>query len=348
MTVASFRRNAALATRSAPARWFAWTATAFVVFSSVILLEGSNPLRAYADILSSTLGSAYGLSEVLVTMTPLLITALAVTIPARIGLVNVGGEGQLFIGALAGSWVALTFTGLPSWLLLPAMAFAAFCAGGVWGGITGYLRAKGWLTEVFSTVLLNYVAILTVNALVFGPWRDPTSANYPQSREFVEAGRLPTFGDTRVHIGLLIGLIAIIAFDLFLRRTRWGLEMRAIGGNPVAAGRNGIPVARYMVMVMVIGGGLAGIAGIAQASGFQHRLSPGLSSGLGYTGFLISWVSGHRPRVLIPIAFLLAVLAAGGDILQITQGLPAATISVLSASMLLIVLAARARRKVAG
>lgn len=326
-------------------RWSGWIAVAFAVFSIVLVLEGEDPFQAYADILTNTLGTGYGISEVVVTMIPLLLAALAVTVPARIGLVNVGGEGQMFIGALGAAWVALTFDGLSAWILLPLMVLAGSVAGGMWAGVAGFLRAKGWLTEVFSTVLLNYVAILIVNVLVFGPWRDPTSANYPQSREFVSAGRLPTFGGSRVHLGIAFGLIAIVVFDLFLNRTRWGLEMRGVGGNPMAAARNGVRVVRYTVLAMVVGGGLAGLAGMAQASAIQHRLSPGISAGLGYMGFLISWVAGHRPRALIPVAFLIAVLAAGGDILQITQGLPYATVNVLSALILFVVLAARARRK---
>jgi len=322
--------------------WAGWFGLAFATFALLLLVQGKDPLRAYRDILWHTLGTGYGLSEVLVKMTPLMITALAVAVPARLGLVNVGGEGQMFVGALAASWVALSLPGLPAWLLLPLMAGTGFIAGGLWGGVAGILRARGWLSEVFSTMVLNYVGILAVNALVFGPWRDPTSANYPQSREFVLAAWLPTFGGSRVHVGLLIGVAVIVLFDLFMRRTLWDLEIRAIGGNPLAAARNGIPVTWYFVVSMYVGGGLAGLAGMAEASAVLHRLSPGLSSGLGYLGFLVSWVAGHRPPVLVPVAFLLAILAAGGDILQITQGLPHAAVNVLSALILLVVLAGRA------
>jgi ABC-type uncharacterized transport system permease subunit len=322
--------------------WVGWCALALAVFTVLLVIQGKDPLRAYRDILWNTLGSRYGLSEVLVKMTPLMITALAVTLPARLGLVNVGGEGQMFVGALAASWVALSFPGLSSALLLTLMAVAGAAAGGLWGGVAGVLRARGWLNEVFSTMLLNYVGILAVNALVFGPWRDPTSANYPQSPEFVPAAWLPTLGATRVHVGLFIGIVGIVLVDGFLRSTVWGLKIRVVGRSPVAASRNGIPVARYMAVALTAGGGLAGLAGMAETSAVLHRLSPGLSSGWGYLGFLISWVAGHRPLALIPVSFLLAILAAGGDILQITQGLPYAAVNVLSALILLVVLAGRA------
>jgi len=180
--------------------------------------------------------------------------------------------------------------------------------------------------------------------LVFGPWRDPTSSNYPQSRQIVPAAQLPHVGSSRVDVTVFAALAAIAAFAWLLGRTRWGLEIRAIGGNPDAAARNGIPLARYIVILMFVGGGLAGLAGMAQVSALQLRLNQGLSPGFGYMGFLVSWLAGHNPRLILPMAFLLAVLAAGGNVLQITQGLPYALVNVMSALTMLIVLLGRARR----
>ena len=319
-------------------------AGAFAAFALIMLLYGNNPFNALDEVISSTLRTSYGLSEVLVKMSPLLLAALAVTVPARIGLVNVGGEGQMFIGGMCATWGALTFSGLPIWLMLPVMATLAFLGGGAWAGICGWLRAKGWLTEVFSTLLLNYVAILLINFLVFGPWRDPGSGNYPQSKPIPDAGHLPLLGGSRVHLGIFIGLIAVIVFFLFLKFTRWGLLVRAAGGNPMAATHTGIPVARYMVMSMIVGGGLAGLAGMTQLAGIQFRLNPGLAAYIGYTGFLISWISGHRPLAIVPMTFLFAVLAGGGDILQITQSVPYAVVNVLFALSLCLILVVRAKR----
>jgi ABC-type uncharacterized transport system permease subunit len=328
-------------------RWVAWTALGVLVYVALILIYGKSPLHAFHDIWSSTLSSRYGLEDVVVRMTPLLFAALAVTIPARIGQVNVGGEGQIFAGGLTSAWVALTFTSWPAGLLLPAMALAGMLGGGLWAGAAGFLKARGWLSEVFSTVLMNYIAILAVSALVFGPWRDPTSSNYPQSRELVPAARLPHVGSSRIDITVFVALGLIVAFDWFLRRTRWGLEIRAIGGNPYAALRNGVPVSRYIVAAMFVGGALAGLAGMGQLSALQFRLNPGLSASFGYIGFLISWLAGHNPRLILPMTFLLAVLASSGDILQISQGLPSAIVTVLSATLMMIVLLGRAGRRTA-
>lgn len=340
----SFKTFVSPRATSAAARGGLVVAAAFGAFALIMILYGKSPLGAFGDMVSSTLGTSYGLSEVLVKMSPMLLTAVAVTVPARLGLVNVGGEGQMFIGGLCATWGALTFKGLPGWLLIPLMAALAFAGGGLWGGITGWMRARGWLTEVFSTLLLNYIGILLVNFLVFGPWRDPGSGNYPQTKPIPDAAHLPLLGETRAHVGIFVGIVAIVLFYLFLKKTRWGLQMRAAGGNPLAATQTGLPVARYIVIAMVVGGGLAGLAGMTQVAGIQFRLNPGLTAFVGYTGFLISWLSGHRPLMIVPMAFLLAVLAGGGDILQITQGVPYAIVNVLVALSLCLILAVRARR----
>jgi ABC-type uncharacterized transport system permease subunit len=326
-------------------RWLGWAAVGVVAYSALVLIYGKSPLNAFHNIWSSTLTSSYGLQDVVVRMTPLLFTAMAVAIPARVLQVNVGGEGQLFAGGLTASGFALTFTSWPIGLLLPGTAIAGMLGGGAWAGLAGWLKARGWLSEVFSTVLMNYIAILAVSALVFGPWRDPTSSNYPQSRELVPAARLPHVGSSRVDITIFVAVAVVIAFDWFLRWTRWGLEVRAIGGNPYAATRNGVPVNRYVIWAMVVGGALAGLAGFEQVSALQLRLNPGISAGFGYVGFLISWLAGHNPRLIIPMTFLLAVLASSGDILQITQGLPSAIVNVLAAILMLIVLLGRATRR---
>ena len=326
-------------------RFAGYFALAFVVFAIVLLLFGKNPLKAYVDIFSSTLASSYGFSETLVKMIPLMLTAVAVAVPSRIWLINVGGEGQLYIGALFASWGALSFSSLPAWLLMPLIFTLGFLGGGLWASLSGFLRAKGWVSETISTLLMNYVAILLVNFFVFGPWKDPESANYPQTAEFVAAATLPAFGNSRVHLGILFAVAALVAYSFVLYRTRWGLEMRAIGGNQEAARRNGIPISRYIVVLMFIGGGMAGLAGMSEVSAIQGRLRPSLSPGYGYTGFLISWMAAGNPIGIVAGSFLLAVITAGGDILQITQAIPGSVVNILMAVILFVVLGRRAGGK---
>jgi len=323
------------------ARFVGLLALAFFVFAIVLVIFGKNPTKAYTDIFLSTLGNTYGFSEILVKMIPLILTAIAVALPSRIWLINVGGEGQLHIGALFATWGALNFTNLPAWILLPLIFMLGFLGGGLWALISGILRAKGWASETISTLLLNYVAILLVNFFVFGPWKDPESANYPQTAEFVNAATLPAFGNSRVHLGLVFAITALIVYYFVLSRTRWGLEMRAIGNNPEAAQRNGIPIAGYIILLMFIGGGIAGLAGMSEVSAIQGRLRPGLSPGYGFTGFLISWMAGGNPLGILASAFLLAIITSGGDILQMSHGLPGSVVNILMALILFVVLARR-------
>lgn len=207
--------------------------------------------------------------------------------------------------------------------------------------MSGFLRARGWVSETISTLLMNYVAVLLVSFFVFGPWKDPESANYPQSAPFVEAAVLPAFGDSRVHLGGILALAGIGLFHWVMSRTRWGLEMRAIGGNPEAARRSGIPVGRYIVLLMLIGGGIAGLAGACEVSAIQGRLRLSLSPGYGFAGFLISWMAGGNPLGILAAAFLLAIITSSGDILQMSQGLPGSVVNILMALILFVVLSRR-------
>src|SRR6185295_11960057 len=207
---------------------------------------GKNPLATYGDVFHSTFGSARGFTEVLVIMIPLMFCALSVAIPARIGMVNVGGEGQLYLGAIFAAYAPLTWPGLPVGVMLPLMIAAGFVGSGLWAGLSGYLRAKGLLSEVLSTLLMNSVAGFLLQYLVFGIWHDPQSSNFPQSKPYPRAAVLPHIGSDRFHVGFFLALAAVAVFWFVLYKTRWGFEMRAIGGNQEAAKRSGIPIGFYI------------------------------------------------------------------------------------------------------
>jgi simple sugar transport system permease protein len=312
-------------------------------FAVVLAAYGKNPLATYWDVLHSTFGSVRGFTEVLVIMIPLMFCALAVAIPARIGMVNVGAEGQLYIGAIFAAYVPLSWPGLGMQIMLPLMILAGFLGGGLWAALCGYLRAKGLLSEVLSTLLLNSVAGFWLQYLVFGVWHDPKSSNFPQSKPYPRAAVLPHIWSGRLHVGIFIALGGVALFWFFLHKTRWGYEMRAVGGNPEASRRSGIPIGWYIVLLFLIGGGMAGIGGMAETSAIQGRLRPGFSSSYGYIGFLISWMSGHNPSLIVVMSFLLAVITSGRDVLQITQNLPGAAVNILMALILFVVLARKGR-----
>jgi ABC-type uncharacterized transport system permease subunit len=324
---------------SARAKAFALVGViALGVFAAMLIAAGKDPLKAYVDTAVYVFGNAYGFSELLVRMIPLTLTAVAAALPARIGLINVGAEGQLYMGAWLTTAGALAFSDQPAIVLLPLLTVLGFVGGGLWALIAGVLRSLRLVNETISTLLLNYVAPLIVSYFIFGPWRSPESSSYPESPAFVAAARLPTFFHSRVHLGLLYALASVLLYWLILTRTRFGLDMRAIGGNPEAARRLGIPIVRYMLIVMFTAGGVAGLAGLAEVAAIQGRLVAEVSPGYGFIGFLVSWLAGTSASGIVTMSFLFALISSVGDILQITQGVPYAVVNILMAVILFIVL----------
>lgn len=318
-------------------RYLLMILSALLMFGLILLISGKDPIQSYKDIFTSTLGGAYGFSEVIVAMIPMLITALAVALPSRVGLINVGGEGQLYIGAAFATFGALTFSSLPAWVLLPLMVLLGMLGGALWAFIPGYLKSIGLVNETITSLLLNSVAPKIIGFLIFGFWHSPMDT--VKTANFVAAAKLPSFFGTRIHLGLVFGLVLLSIFWLVMKYTRWGLEMRAIGSNPQAAKRNGIPLGKYLVIIMCVGGAIAGLAGMVQVSGFYGTLFLNFSMSLGFMGFMICWLAGGEPIGIVLMSFVVAVITTGGNLLQLTRDLPYAVINILLAFTLFIVLA---------
>lgn len=310
---------------------------ALLLFAGILLITGKNPITSYRDLFNATFGSAYGFSEVIVAMIPILLTALAVALPSRIGMINVGGEGQLYLGAIFATFGALAFKNLPAGVLIPLMVMLGILGGALWAFLPAYFKSIGLVNETITTLLMNSIAPKIAGLLVFGYWHSPRETNMTPS--FVDAARLPIFFGTRIHLGIVFGIVLLALFWFVMKRTRWGLEIRTIGGNVQAARRNGIPVASYMLIIFCISGGIAGLAGMAQVSGFYGLLIPNFSPGYGYMGFLISWLAGGDPLGILLMAFVVSIILTGGNMLQITIGLPYAVINLLLAFTLFVVLA---------
>lgn len=309
-----------------------------LLFSGVFFwVTGKNPMEIYGLMLEGAFGSAYGLSETVVKAIPLMLTGLAVSLAFRMQLWNIGAEGQFAMGTFGASWVALTFPNLPVYLMLPSMLVMGFFMGGLWGLIPAVPRAFFKVNETIGTLLMNYVAILWVEYLVYGPWRDPKGFNFPITAEFSPAAILPSVGSTRIHMGLFIGLAVALVLWVVIKYTKWGYEIRVCGESPKAAEYAGMNFIRNILLVMFISGGIAGIAGMTEVSAITQRLQRGISPGYGYTAIIIAWLGRLNPWAIVVVSLLLGGLLVGGFSIQ-TSGFPAATVSMLQGAILFFVL----------
>jgi simple sugar transport system permease protein len=327
-------------------RWAAAIAGAFAIFTLFLMVKGANPVDVYADAWTSTFANSASVEQIFIKAAPFLLGALAVAVPARAGLVNVGGEGQIIIGAVAAGGIALALdTTLGGGMVIAAMALAAMAAGAAWAGLAALLRLTVGINETVSTLLMNYIALDVLLYLIYEPWKDPNGTGQPTSRELADAAKLPYIGTTAVHIGFVVALIAAAVVWVVLRHTSWGFRLKVVGGNPEAARRAGLPVATLLLSAMLLGGALAGLAGMVHYAGIEYKLRPGLTTNFGYIAFLASWLARHNPLSIVLAALLLAAIAVSGDSLQLDSGLPAATVNILMGLVLMAVLGWTASRR---
>ncbi|HEX9777012.1 MAG TPA: ABC transporter permease [Geopsychrobacteraceae bacterium] len=313
---------------------------ALFVAGFLLLAAGVSPAQAYLEIVREALGSGYGLSETLVKATPLIFAGLGVSLAFRMQIWNIGAEGQIYMGAMGASWVAL-FSGIESHgLMLAGMFCAAFACGGLWAGVAGLLRARWRVNEVIVTLLMNYIAILWVDYLIFGPWKDPKGFNFPLTAQFSEAARFSEYFDTRLHSGFFLALCCALLIYLFMERTIWGYQIKVIGSNPQAARYAGMKTGLAIFLVLFLSGAVAGIAGFSEVAGLQHRLQHGISPGYGYTAIIIAWLAKRSALGVVVVSLLMGVLLVGGDSLQISWQLPIAFVSAFQGLILFFLLAA--------
>ena len=312
---------------------------AIVIGGIFLAVVDVNPFEAYGDIVDEVFLTSYGWEDLLVKISPLLLTGVAVALAANLRIWNIGAEGQLYFGALITTWIALNYGATTaSWIIIPAMMAAAMVAGAFWAMIPAVLKAQYNVNEIITTLLMNYIAISFVDYFVFGPWRDPKGLNFPITEELADAAKLPTFGESPVHIGIFFGLTLIVIIYFVLKKTNIGVQITITGDNPDAGFYSGINIKRLIIIVLMVSGAIAGLAGMAEITGVQHRLRQNISLGYGFTGVIIAWLARNHPLGIIFYTFFMATVFVGGELLQINYGLPKAMIDLFQGMVLFCVL----------
>lgn len=305
-----------------------------------LMVAGRNPWTIYTGIASGAFGDSFAISETLVAATPVMLCAMAVAIAGRVGLMNIGVEGQLLAGAVGCSFVALNMSPeTPVWQMISLMALSAGVCGALWAGVPALLKTRLNVNETIVSLLLNYVAALIVEFLIHGPWQDPATSSWPQTKAFPACAELFHMPDSRVHGGLLIALVIGVLLMIVLQKTRVGFKSSIIGSNPEAARYAHYSVTSYLVIAMLLSGAVAALAGFSQVSAIEGRLRSGISPGYGYTGFLVCWLARHNPLAIIVASVLLGGFLSGADSLQLTEKLPFATVNILQGAIFLFLLA---------
>ncbi|MBV1703452.1 MAG: ABC transporter permease [Hyphomicrobiales bacterium] len=311
-------------------------------FSVFVLATGKSPATFFALAWRGGFGTWFSVQNTLSHASPLLLAGLCVALPARLGLVVIGGEGAIALGGTAAAVAGLSLRGWPPAVALAAMAAAGAGVGAVWLGAVGALRHFRAVNETIASLLLAYVAIAVMNQLVEGPLRDPASLNKPSTAPLPAAFRIGDIPGTEVHWGLVVGVIACILSWALIERTSWGFAARVAGGNVRAAEVQGLPVGRLIVAFTALGGAWAGLGGMIEVAAVQGSANASLASGYGYTGIVVAFLARQNPLAVIPVSLLLGGIAAAGSLIQIQMGLPNAAVLVLEGMVFLAILASDA------
>lgn len=316
---------------------------ALVSGAIIIASYGKNPLEAYWFMARGAFGSWYSVTEVLVKAAPFTYTGLAVALAATMQLWNIGCEGQLVMGGVFATGAALFIVPESSALVaLPTVAMAGALGGALWGLIPAVLKVTSRVSEILSTLLLNYVAIIFMEHLFYGPWRDPAGMGFPGTAMISEAAQLPRLFGTRLHPGLIGAVLFAFVLYWVLSRSTWGYKVRASGKGPQAARYAGFDAGRLTLTTLAASGALAGMAGMAEITGLHHRLQAGLAIGYGYDGIIVAFLARLNPLAVPVAAVALGGLMVGGEQLQSRMGLPASISLALEAALLFGVLGGEA------
>lgn len=330
------------------------TLAALGVFALILLALGANPIEAYGALVEGAVGSPNAIADTLVKATPLLLIGLGICIAFRGGVVNIGGEGQLVVGAIASTLIGLKFPDSPGYVIIPLALLLGFLAGAIWGGIPGILKAYFNVNEILSTIMMNQIAVQGMNFLLRGPMIDPVqlqaASRIPQTARLAREFDLPRLIPTRLHLGVLLAVIAAVLVFIFLWRTTIGYRIRAVGLNTDAARYAGIKVQRYIVLSLLLSGAFGGLAGAVQVYGVTHRMftdgsAAGFTGGAGFNGIVAALFGQLHPIGTIPAAILFGALLVGANKLQRVVQVPSALITALNGLVVVFVVSSEIWRR---
>ena len=310
-----------------------------VLFGWFCAASGASALGVFGSIYRAGFNSWYSWQNSLLRAAPLMLCALCTAIPVRAGIITVGNEGAFVIGGLAAAAAGLASQSAPAIVSLAAMAAAGALAGGAWIAVAAGLQHYRGVNSVISSLLLNYVALALMLQLVEGPMRDPGSLNFPATYAIAETHQLGHIPGSRVHLGLVFGVIACLAASLLLERTVWGMKVRVVGGNLRTARLVGLPLGQLILTAGFLGGACAGLAGMVEVAAVHGRASYAISAGYGYVGILVAFLARHSPMRILAVSLILGAVLASGGSLQRDFGLPDSAIAVFQGIIFLLVLA---------
>jgi general nucleoside transport system permease protein len=311
--------------------------TAGIIFA----ILGKDPLESLRVIWLDPLASKRGLSELWVKASPLILIGVGLSLGFRANVWNIGAEGQFLMGAIFASGVALAFydvTSVPVW---PAMMLAGILGGGLWAAFPAYLKTRFNASEILTSLMLTYVAHLVLIYLVVGPWKDPEGYGFPQSRLFTEAAISPNLiSGTRIHLGILIAILVVLAGWFVLSKSLIGFKLKVVGQAPRAAAYAGFSTKAMTWLSLVLGGGLAGLAGMFEVAGPIGQLTPALPTGYGFTAIIVAFLGRLHPMGVLMAGLILALSYLGGEKAQIALGMPAAVTKINQGILLFYLLGA--------
>ena len=302
----------------------------------ILLAFGLNPIRVYYAIVEGSLGTQLRIKQTIIKAIPLTITSLGILVAFKMKFWNIGGEGQIAMGAMAASYVALNCGSLPKPVLLVLMALAGIVMGGFWAFIPALFKRKFGTNETIFTLMMNYIAIKFVMYLQYGPWMDPNANGFPRVAPFPDNAILPTF--LGVHLGLLIAIVCVILIYFLMTYTKLGYEITVVGESYETARYAGMNIGKIVIVAMLISGGLCGLVGMIQASAVEKTLVAGISGGYGFTAIITAWLARLNAPVTAIVCVLFAMLLQGGAYIQLAMNVPSSVAGIVQGTILFFVL----------